>query len=58
MAHARYLNYRKRFKRMPNALFVSGNSTVNIRNGDGIFTDKGKQLQKLYLAKEQRTKQN
>ena len=50
-ACARYLNYRKRFKRMPNALFVSGNSTVNIRNGDGIFTDKGKTITKAIFGK-------
>jgi hypothetical protein len=50
-ACARYLNYRKRFKRMPNALFVSGNSTVNIRNGDGVFTDKGKIITKAIFGK-------
>lgn len=50
-ACARYLNYRKRFKRMPNALFASGNSTVNIRNGDGIFTDKGKIITKAIFGK-------
>ena len=41
---ARYLNYRKKFKVMPHALFVVGNSSVNIRNGDGIISEKGKQI--------------
>lgn len=43
-ACARYLNYRKEHTRMPRALFVQGNSKLNIRNGDGLFTDKGKQI--------------
>jgi len=45
-ACARFLNYRKKWKTMPLALFVSGNSALNIR-GDGnlaCFTDKGKQI--------------
>ena len=50
-ACARYLNYRKKFKRMPNALFVSGNSSVNIRNGDGVFTDKDKMITKAVFGK-------
>ena len=41
---ARYLNYRKKFKNIPDALFVNGNASVNIRNTDGILTDKGKQI--------------
>lgn len=43
-ACARYLNYKKRFKIMPAALFVSGDTSNNIRNLDAIFTDKGKQI--------------
>ena len=50
-ACARYLNYRKKFKRMPNALFVSGNTSVNVRNGDGIFTDKDKTITKAIFGK-------
>jgi hypothetical protein len=41
---ARYLNYRKKFKNMPEALFVIGDSSVNIRNTDAIFSDKGKKI--------------
>ena len=29
---------------MPSALFVQGNSSVNIKNGDGLFTEKGKTI--------------
>lgn len=43
-ACARYLNYKKRFKIMPSALFVSGDTSNNIRNLDAIFTEKGKQI--------------
>ena len=43
-ACARYLNYRKKFRVLPDVLFVNGNSAVNIRNTDGIITDKGKQI--------------
>ena len=50
-ACARYLNYRKKFKRMPSALFVSGNTSVNVRNGDGIFTDKDKTITKAIFGK-------
>jgi hypothetical protein len=43
-ACARYLNYRKKFKVMPKALFVNGNSSVNIRNTEGILNEKDKQI--------------
>jgi len=40
-ACARYLSYRKEFKNMPYALFVCGNSALNIRSGKAMYTDKG-----------------
>jgi len=43
-ACARFLTYRKKFKVMPYALFVQGNSSVNIRSGAALFTEKGKQV--------------
>ena len=43
-ACARFLNYRKRFNIMPYALFVHGNSSVNIRNTSALYSDKGKQI--------------
>ena len=49
-ACARYLNYRKKFRNMPKALFVVGNSSVNIRNGDAIVTEKGKQITKAVFG--------
>ena len=49
-ACARYLNYRRKFKSMPSALFVYGNSGVNIKNGDALFTDKGKQITKAVFG--------
>jgi SAM-dependent methyltransferase len=43
-ACARYLNYKKRYTVMPSALFVNGNSSVNIRKTTGILVDKDKQI--------------
>ena len=43
-ACARFLNYRKKFRSMPYALFVNGNSSMNIKSGDAMFTEKGKQI--------------
>jgi hypothetical protein len=43
-AYARYINYRKRYKVMPDALFVNGNSSVNIKKTTGILVDKDKQI--------------
>jgi len=41
-ACARYLNYHKKFKVMPSALFVNGNSSSNIRDGEALYTEKAK----------------
>ena len=43
-AYARYLTYRKQYHTMPHALFVNGNSSVNIRNTTGILNEKDKQI--------------
>jgi hypothetical protein len=43
-ACARFINYRKKFKVMPDALFVNGNSSVNIRSTEGLYSDKDKQI--------------
>jgi hypothetical protein len=43
-ACARYLDYCKRFSIMPGALFVQGNSALNIKSGTGISGEKYKQI--------------
>lgn len=43
-ACARYLNFRKKFSVMPDALFVHGDSTQNIRSGGAVYTEKGQQI--------------
>lgn len=43
-ACARFLNLRKQYKVMPYALFVQGNSALNIRSGEALFTDRGKKI--------------
>ena len=35
---------------MPSALFVQGNSTVNIKNGDALLNEKGKQIVKVVFG--------
>jgi hypothetical protein len=39
-ACARYLNYKKNYKQIPYALFVNGNSSLNIRTGKALLNDK------------------
>ena len=39
-ACARYLSFRKDFQKMPYALFVVGNSALNVRSGKAMSTDK------------------
>ena len=43
-ACARYLDYCKRFSIMPSALFVQGNSALNVKSGAGISGEKYKQI--------------
>ena len=49
-AYARYLSNKKRYRVMPAALFVNGNSSVNIRNTTGIIVDKDKQITKAVFG--------
>ena len=43
-ACARYLSFKKDFQNMPHALFVVGNSSLNIRSGNAMLTDKGNSI--------------
>ncbi len=43
-ACARYLNYKKTIKSVPDALFVNGNSGANIRSGAAMLNDKAIQI--------------
>jgi len=49
-ACARYLKDCKKFHAMPSALFVNGNSALNIRNGDAFMTDKDKSITKAVFG--------
>ena len=49
-ACARFLNYRKDFKVMPYALFVNGNSSVNIRSSAAMMNDKAVQITKAVFG--------
>jgi hypothetical protein len=50
-ACARYLNYRKKFKEVPDAIFINGNSGLNIRNTDAIYTSKSKEITNAIFGK-------
>jgi hypothetical protein len=47
---ARYLNYHKKFRNIPRGLFLQGNTSVNIKNGDAVYTEKGKQIIKAVFG--------
>jgi hypothetical protein len=49
-ACARYLNYNKKFRVVPKAIFLQANTSVNIKNGDAIYTEKGKQIMKAVFG--------
>ena len=58
-ACARYLNERKKYgpKQMPACLFVVGNSSLNIRNGEGIYTDKEKTITKAVFGQGEKSEE-
>lgn len=49
-ACARYLQARRENKKMPYALFVHGNSALNIRNGSAMMNEKAKQITKALFG--------
>ena len=49
-ACARYLNYKKKFKIMPDALFIQGNTSLNIKNLSAQYSEKGKQITKAVFG--------
>ena len=49
-ACARFLNFRKKYHKMPGALFVNGNSGLNIRSGNAMFSEKDKQITKAVFG--------
>ena len=49
-ACARYLNYAKKYSTIPKAIFINGNSSINIKNGDAFATEKNKQIIKALFG--------
>jgi len=49
-ACARYLNFRKKYRNMPAALFVNGNSGANIRSGKAMFSEKDREITKAVFG--------
>jgi hypothetical protein len=49
-ACVRYLDTRKTNKNMPYAIFINGNSSLNIRNGNSFATEKDKQIAKAIFG--------
>ena len=56
-ACARYLNTRKDFQIMPAALFVHGNSSINIKDGSALYTEKGKEIINAVFGKGSKDKE-
>jgi hypothetical protein len=50
-ACARFLNYRKDFRNIPYALFVNGNSGLNIESGAAMLNDRAIQITKAVFGK-------
>ena len=49
-ACARYLNYCYKFTNVPKALFLNGNSSINIKSGEALFTEKSKAIVKAIFG--------
>jgi hypothetical protein len=49
-ACTRYLKEHKKYEKMPNALFLHGDSGKNIRNGSAYYTEKDKQISKAVFG--------
>ena len=49
-ACARYLNFKKTNSVIPQALFVNGNSALNIRSGTNMFNDKANEIVKAVFG--------
>ena len=47
---ARYLNYKKKFKIMPDGLFINGNSNKNIKSLNAQYNEKAKQITKAIFG--------
>ena len=43
-ACARYLTTRRKYKKMPRCLFIHGDSSRNIKEGEAFYNEKGKQI--------------
>ena len=57
-ACARYLNFRKNHRVMPGALFIQGNSGLNINNGEACYSEKGKKIIKALNGKDEKELEN
>ena len=49
-ACARYLTMRKKYKHVPDALFLNGNSGANIRNGDAFSSVKDREISRAIFG--------
>tara|TARA_X000000368_G_scaffold388346_1_gene349788 strand:- start:10124 stop:13747 length:3624 start_codon:yes stop_codon:yes gene_type:complete len=49
-ACARYLNYAKKYSKIPKAIFINGNSSINIKNGNAFTNEKNKQIIKAIFG--------
>jgi len=50
-ACSRYINAHRKFKVLPDALFVNGNSAHNVRNGEALLGEKDKEITKAVFGR-------
>ena len=48
---ARYLNYRKKYNKLPEVMFLHGDSSKQLFNGDGYFDERSLKIQNALLGK-------
>ena len=49
-ACARYLNFRRKYNKMPDAMFAVGNSKMNIRTGKAGYSERDKQISRAIFG--------
>ena len=48
---ARYLNYRKKYNKLPEVMFLHGDSSKQLFNGDGYFDERSLKIQNALIGK-------
>ena len=49
-ACSRFLNYAKKTNKLPNCIFLNGNSSINLKSGNGFYDDKSRNIFKALFG--------